>query len=711
MSLAIRRMPPGLRLPAGRLAWSVAALLLLLGTATAAYGFWASTTSSSNAAAAADALSPGSKPAVTASGTSLNVSWAGGTTVNGHAATGYTVTRYAASSGGTGTPATGGCAGTVTTLTCTEQNVAGGIWYYTVTPTIALWTGAESPRSTGVSNDPSAPSATASGLSPAANSAGWNNTSPVTFTITADDGAGGSGVASISYTVDGGAQQTVSGSSATVTVSGDGIHTVSYFATDKVGNAGTAQNKTVRIDTLAPAAPAYTAVPAYVNLATVSGVTMSGSAEAAATVTLVASDGAGHSVPMVTTASGTGTWSVNLDLTSLNQGAVTYTATATDAAGNTGPAKTTTSIKDTVKPDPAQGLSVPAYVNMANAAAVPVSGTAEAGASVTVVATDPGAVHSVQGLVTVLADGTWSLSLNLSQLDQGTATYSVTVKDPAGNASSVATTSDTKDTIAPALKIDRPGYINAGNVNSYKISGTNDPGLTVNLAVSDSTTTVPATASGTPWTAAGLNMSGLKETSSVTPIVTITITATTSDAAGNSSTATATVVKDTQLPALNDVTLANGGTAGKADQNDTLTIQFSEQMDASKICSNWNNNPGVQTINGNGEVTVHISTSNVLTVASGSGVCSLNVGSVFLGPNARYGATSALSFGGNGNNASSISWNGTALTIKLGKAVTGASGTTSTKDAPTYNPAPGLSDLAGNLVGTSALPAKTANTF
>ena len=142
-----------LRRPSRRLPWIVTALLLLLGSGTAAYAFWASTTSSSNAAAAADALSPGSKPAVTAAGTALTVTWAGGTTVNGRAATGYTVTRYSAATGGTATPATGGCAGTVTTLTCTEQSAPGGIWYYTVTPKIALWTGAESPRSSGTSND------------------------------------------------------------------------------------------------------------------------------------------------------------------------------------------------------------------------------------------------------------------------------------------------------------------------------------------------------------------------------------------------------------------------------------------------------------------------------------------------------------------------------------------------------------------------------
>ena len=238
-----------------RLPWVAATLTLLLGAGTPAYAFWAATTSSNNAAAAADALLAGSTPTAAATGTSVAVSWPAGSTGNGRPATGYLISRYSTATGGTTTAATGGCAGTVTTLTCTESNVPGGVWYYTVTPTIALWTGAESPRSTGASIDTTAPTATAS-VSPTPNAAGWNNTSPVTVTITADDGTSGSGVASISYTVDGGAQQTVNGAMASVPVTGQGTHTVSYFATDKAGNAGTAKSQAVKIDTVAPATKA-----------------------------------------------------------------------------------------------------------------------------------------------------------------------------------------------------------------------------------------------------------------------------------------------------------------------------------------------------------------------------------------------------------------------------------------------------------------------
>ncbi|WP_285248483.1 Ig-like domain-containing protein [Pseudarthrobacter sp. efr-133-R2A-89] len=693
--------------PSRRLPWIVTALLLLLGTGTAAYAFWASSTSSSNAAATADMLSPGSKPAVTAAGSALTVTWAGGTTVKGRAATGYTVARYSAATGGTATPATGGCAGTVTTLTCTEQSVPGGIWYYTVTPAIALWTGAESPRSNGTSSDSTAPVATVSGISPTPNAAGWNNTSPVSVTVTADDGPAGSGVASISYALDGGAQQTVSGAVAVVPVSGDGTHTLTYFATDKVGNAGSAKSQTVRIDTQAPAAPVFTPTPGSVYSGNVGAVPLTGTAEAGSRVTLVASDaGSVHSVPATVTASGTGTWSASLDLTSLNQGNVTYSATATDAAGNTGPARTATATKDTVAPAAAQFSSVPQYVNSAGVGSVPVSGTAETGAGVTVSAMSPGSAAAVTARATATASG-WAVSLNLTSLRDGTVTYTVTVTDPAGNTSAPATTTDTKDTVAPVLKLDTLPNVLKGNVTSYSVSGTNDSGQPVNLTVSDASTSIPATTSGSSWNTGSLNLSTLQDSSPLN-VPSITIVVTTADAAGNTTTVTTKVIKDTAPPTVTAVTLVNGGGSqglGKAEEGDSLTIQFSEQIDATKICSSWTNS-GVQTLSGNNNVMVKISVTNQLTVTS-STCPGLNLGSVYLGSNAMYTSAGALSFGGNGNssNWSTVTWDGsTTLTIRLGK-ISGSSGTTTAPDAPTYTPGTGFADPAGNPLGSFLLTA------
>ncbi|WP_045729408.1 Ig-like domain-containing protein [Pseudarthrobacter chlorophenolicus] len=668
-------------------AWFVAAFLLLLGTGSAAYAFWASTTTS-NAAAAADALTPGSKPAVSASGSSLSVTWAGGTTVNGRAATGYTVTRYAAASGGTGIPGTGGCAGTVTTLSCTEQNVQGGIWYYTVTPAIALWTGVESPRSTGTSNDANAPVATVSGISPTPNTAGWNSSSPVTVGITADDGASGSGVASISYVVDGGAQQTVGGAVTSVPVSGDGTHTVSYFATDKVGNAGSARTLTVRIDTQAPAAPVLT-VPAYVNLANAAAVPVSGTTEPGAKITLTAADaGVVHSAaPVTATADGSGNWSATLNLGSLDQGTVTYSATATDAAGNVSAARTASSVKDTVAPAAAQSLGVPAYVNIATASSVRISGTAETGATVKVSATSPGSAQPATGTATA-SDGTWSANLNLASLKDGTVTYTVTVTDSAGNTSAAATVTNAKDTVAPAVTITAPLFASG----SSKVNGTVEAGIAVTVTVRDSavkSVMSQVTPSGTAWSTT-VDISSLADG-------TLTYTASATDAAGNNTTATAsgTTTKDTVPPTLTGITGTNGNKAG-LDRGDLLAISFSEAMDPAKFCPGWNGGSLTGTITlSNGA-----NTANDAVSFTSSSCTGLDLGTVLLG--ADYVGSTAVTFSGNGNNVSTLSWDssGKVLTLRFG--VASGNVANPTQGSPSYSPPlSGLTDLAGNPLGTS----------
>jgi hypothetical protein len=459
-------------------------LLLTTGIGPAAYAFWESVSSSNFAAAAADAITPGTTPAVAANGTALSVTWPAAATMAGRSATGYTVTRYAAATGGTGIPATGACAGTVTALSCTEQSVQGGIWYYTVTPAIALWKGAESSRSNGVSNDSAAPVVSVASISPTPNAAGWNKTSPVTVNISAQDGAVGSGVASITYAIDSGTPVTVNAATAAVPVSGDGNHTLSYYATDNVGNASTTQTQNIKIDTAAPAVPSLS-VPAYVNSANVGAVTVSGTAEPGAAVSLTVSDGvpANTVTPPTITASGTGSWSVSLDLTSLNQGTLSYSAKVTDAAGNISAATTTTDTKDTVAPA-APTLTTPqTYVNSGNVTNFPVNGTAEAGSSVTLTVTDA-AGHSVTR--TVNSSGTtWSVTgLNLSSLDDTALTFRAAATDAAGNTGTTYTAPgpNSKDVVAPAVT----GFALADVGGNKANVGTASAGDTVTIQYSDS---------------------------------------------------------------------------------------------------------------------------------------------------------------------------------------------------------------------------------
>ncbi len=90
-------------------------------------------------------------------------------------------------------------------------------------------------------------------ITPSPNSAGWNDSDPVTLDITAADNCG---VESIHYILDGGAEETVSAATAAVTVSGEGVHTVEYWAIDNAGNVETPHNTaTIKIDKTPPKVP------------------------------------------------------------------------------------------------------------------------------------------------------------------------------------------------------------------------------------------------------------------------------------------------------------------------------------------------------------------------------------------------------------------------------------------------------------------------
>jgi fibronectin type 3 domain-containing protein len=92
---------------------------------------------------------------------------------------------------------------------------------------------------------------------PAANAKGWNN-SNVTLTLTAVDNPGGSGIQQINITLSGAqtGSSSVSGSSATISIGAEGVTTVSYFSTDKAGNAEAPKTIEIMLDKTPPTASA-----------------------------------------------------------------------------------------------------------------------------------------------------------------------------------------------------------------------------------------------------------------------------------------------------------------------------------------------------------------------------------------------------------------------------------------------------------------------
>ncbi|MEA5453774.1 Ig-like domain-containing protein [Sinomonas sp. JGH33] len=660
--------------------------LLAAGGGAAAFAYWQATSSTQGGMAAADSLQQGATPSASAAQQSVTVSWAAGTTAGGHAASGYTVRRYNASTGGTPVAATGGCAGVLATLSCTETGVPNGTWYYTVTPMLGNWSGAESARSGGALSDGTPPSVSVTSISPAPNGAGYDNTSPVVVTLTAVDNPGGSGVASVRYALDGGQPVTVAGSAASVSVAGDGTHTLVYSTADQAGNVSAAQTLTVKIDTQAPAAPTL-AVPAVVNAANAAALPVSGTAESGSTVTVTASDGAGHLATGTATASTTGAWSLpTLNVTALYDGAVTVSATAQDAAGNTSSATAVSLAKDTAPPT-APTMSAPATVSAATAASVTVSGTAEPGASVALKITDAGASHTVTAAATADGTGHWTMpGLNLTALADGQLTYAATATDAAGNTGATATQTGTKDTVSAAPVFTTvPSKITSDSVSSVQLAGTAEAGATVALTATDSanhSATASATANGSGNWSATMNLSALNPGP-------LTFSAQATDVAGNVSTVTTAASRIG--PKVVSVTLQNGGTAGTADTNDKVVVVFDEAMSPSSFCDLWTSPTGPWTQNTN-SVSVQITRNagNDTLALPATGCTTSNFGSLALGASYTTSTGGNLTFKGSGQTQTSsvsLSSDGKTLTITLGGIKSGTPATGVAAGTPSYTPA------------------------
>lgn len=131
-----------------RLAGVLAAALVISWGGPAASAYW-QTLSSTNGGAKADSILGVEAPLASGSAGAAFLGWAKSTTTAGRAVSGYTVARYSAATGDK-VAAVGTCAGTVSTLSCSEAALPSGTWYYTVTPVLGSWAAPESARSVGV---------------------------------------------------------------------------------------------------------------------------------------------------------------------------------------------------------------------------------------------------------------------------------------------------------------------------------------------------------------------------------------------------------------------------------------------------------------------------------------------------------------------------------------------------------------------------------
>ncbi|MDT1028148.1 Ig-like domain-containing protein, partial [Pseudomonas paraeruginosa] len=437
-----------------------------------------------------------------------------------------------------------------------------GNWSFTPTTPLADGTVVNATATDAAGNTSGQASVTVDGVAPATPTVNLSNGSSLTgsaepnSTVTLTDG-NGNPIAEV--TADGSGNWTYTPS--TPIANGTVVNVV---ARDAAGNSS--PPATVTVDSSAPPAPV---------LNPSNGATISGTAEAGASVTLT--DSNGNPIGQVT-ADGSGNWSYS-PATPLANGTV-IVATATDPTGNTGPQSATT--VDSVAP-PAP------LVNPSNGATI--SGTAEAGAKV--ILTD-GNGNPI-GETTADGNGNWSFTPGTSLAD-GTVVNAV-AQDPTGNTGPQGST--TVDAVAPPNPVVNPSN---GNV----ITGTAEPNSTITLTDGNGNPIGQVSADGGGnWTFSP---------ASQLPNGTV-VNATATDAAGNTSGPGSTIV-DTSLPSIPQVDPSNGSViSGTADAANTIIITDGNGNPIGQVSAdgsgNWSFTPGIPLPDGTVVNVVARSPSNV----------------------------------------------------------------------------------------------------
>lgn len=403
---------------------------------------------------------------------------------------------------------------------------------------------------------------------------------------------------------------------------GAGVWNLTATATDAAGNTSAASEiRSFTIDTTAPAAPVIDTVydgtgPITGNLSSgqitdEARPVISGTREANTTIRLYDNGTLLAEIP----ADNSNSWRYTPDA-SLATGNHVITVIAVDAAGNASPVSDSVNfVVDTTPPltpvitsvsdDQAPGLGTIANGQNTNDPTPTFSGTAEAGATITLYENG-----TVIGTTTAQPDGAWSVAT--STLASGTHVITAVATDAAGNSSPNSTAFTlTVDTTAPQTPIltsvvdDVAGGVTGNlangqitNDNRPTLNGTAEAGSVVSIYDGDTLLGVTsANASGawsfTPTT--GLN-DGTR---------TLTVTAT--DPAGNVSPATSgfTIVVDTLAPTVPLITSIvddvpnNTGAIGNGQSTNDTQPTLNGTAEANSAVSIFDNGALVATVNAN----------------------------------------------------------------------------------------------------------------
>ena len=251
-----------------------------------------------------------------------------------------------------------------------------------------------------------------------------------------------------------------------VTLSGDGAHSIVAQDTDAAGNTGTSTAVVFTLDTLAPLVTISSAAEtSNVATQTISGSVTAGEAAVGATVTLLDTvNGVTTQIGTATVGSG-GLWTTSVTLS--GDGAHSIVAQDTDAAGNTGTSTPVVFTLDTLAPT----VAISTAAETSNAATQTISGSVTAGeaavgATVTLLDTVDGVTTQI-GTATVGSGGLWTTSVTLS----GDGAHSIVAQDTdaAGNTGTSTPVVFTLDTLAPTVAISTAAE--TSNAATQTISG------------------------------------------------------------------------------------------------------------------------------------------------------------------------------------------------------------------------------------------------
>lgn len=274
--------------------------------------------------------------------------------------------------------------------------------------------------------DTVAPTTTAT-LAGTAGTNGWY-TSQVTATLTAADNAGGSGVKSTSYSLDGGPQTVYT---MPVIVTGDANHTLAFNSTDKAGNAELPHMIFIAIDTTPP----VITVPSDVIKEASGPLTRTALGTATA---IDAIDG-----PVTVTSNATARYPV---------GTTVIQYSAVDLAGNAASAFQHVTITDTTPPS----LQLPAQITA--------QATGPSGATVSYMAN---ATDLVDGPIIPVCSPSSG-----STFAYGNTTVTCTATDSHGNTATGTFDVNVQNKIPPTISIASPAGNSVVNTAALEVSGT-----------------------------------------------------------------------------------------------------------------------------------------------------------------------------------------------------------------------------------------------